>query len=259
MKRKMLSIILAAAMFCTSSALTVSAAEPAAHTVSAAALARASVDEAYVYEAITALKDKYPDGMDWTNDQFYIWNGGGSYIGGFGCVAFAFILSDAAFGNLPSRQCDTLDLSAIRVGDIIRYSEHSVIVLEVHEDHVVVAEGNIAGIVMWGRRVSIGELSGGFDHYLTRYPKDAEAAAAALGDVNEDGDVDAADAANILVAAAAVGAGKDSGFTEQQKKAADVNGSGGFDSQDAANILQYAAAAGSGFKGSLEEFMKTLG
>ncbi len=79
-----------------------------------------------------------------------------------------------------------------------------------------------------------------------------------LGDVDEDGDVDAADAANILVAAAAVGAGKDSGFTEQQKKVADVNGSGGFDSQDAANILQYAAAAGSGFKGSLEEFMKTL-
>ncbi len=79
-----------------------------------------------------------------------------------------------------------------------------------------------------------------------------------LGDVNEDGDVDATDAANILVAAAAVGAGGDSGFTETQAKNADVNGDGTFNSQDAANVLQYAAAAGSGFEGSLEEFMKTL-
>ncbi len=79
-----------------------------------------------------------------------------------------------------------------------------------------------------------------------------------LGDVNEDGDVDATDAAKILVAAAAVGAGGDSGFTETQAKNADVNGDGTFNSQDAANVLQYAAAAGSGFEGSLEDFIMTL-
>lgn len=79
-----------------------------------------------------------------------------------------------------------------------------------------------------------------------------------LGDVDEDGDVDAADAANILVAAAAVGAGGESGLSEQQKKNADVNGNGGFDSTDAAYVLQYAAAAGAGYSGTINDFMASL-
>lgn len=79
-----------------------------------------------------------------------------------------------------------------------------------------------------------------------------------LGDVDEDGDVDAADAANILVAAAAVGAGGESGLTEQQQKNADVNGNGGFDSTDAAYVLQYAAAAGAGYSGTINDFMASL-
>ena len=67
-----------------------------------------------VYEAMIALKDteEYKEGTPWTNDEpysgsnGYYWKGGlldGKRICAVGCVAFAFILSDEAFGDLPSR------------------------------------------------------------------------------------------------------------------------------------------------------------
>ena len=68
-----------------------------------------------VYGAMIALKDQeaYKEGTPWTNDEpysdskgYYHWNGGtidGKNISAVGCVAFAFILSDAAFGSLPNR------------------------------------------------------------------------------------------------------------------------------------------------------------
>lgn len=391
MKQKLLSAVLAAAVFCTAAIPAVSASEERSlqnvPTVSDAPLAQAAFDETSVYNAMIALQDEYPDGMEWTNDNFYIWNGGGPYSGGYGCVAFAFILSDAAFGDLPARQVNTLDLSVIRVGDIIRYSGHSVIVLEVHEDYVVVAEGNINSSVMWGRKVSLDEMSGGFEHYLTRYPEEEETTESAetettaettttaveitttettttetterslrgygfglekvsdpykmtyalgeeldltglvvnglfqiiysdnttetevvmenidhdlltvtgfdssvagectvqiscdyaygddiltsrtsiyikivdskvanLGDVDINGVVDAADAADLLVAAAAIGAGNDSGLNETQTANADVDGNGVLDATDAAWILRYAAYIGAGGDAAMEEF-----
>ncbi len=79
-----------------------------------------------------------------------------------------------------------------------------------------------------------------------------------LGDVDEDGDADATDAAHILVASAVVGAGGESGLTAQQEKNADVDQNGSFDSMDAAYVLQYAAAAGAGYSGTIEDFMASL-
>lgn len=79
-----------------------------------------------------------------------------------------------------------------------------------------------------------------------------------LGDVDEDGNVNAVDAANILVAAATVGAGGDITWTDTQKKNADVDGNGSFNSTDAAYILMYAAEVGAGYTGSIEEFMASL-
>lgn len=263
MKRKLLSALLAAAVFCTAAIPAVSASEERSvqnmqnvQTVSDTPLARAALDETSVYNAMIALKDEYPDGMEWTNDNFYHWNGGGPYSGGYGCVAFAFILSDAAFGDLPARQVDTLDLSVIRVGDIIRYSGHSVIVLEVHEDSVIVAEGNINSSVMWGREITLGEMSGGFEHYLTRYPEEEETTEpeTSLGDVDVNGVVDASDAGDLLVAAAAIGAGNDSGLDAAQTANADVDGNGVLDATDAAWILRYAAYIGAGGNITMEEF-----
>ena len=78
------------------------------------------------------------------------------------------------------------------------------------------------------------------------------------GDVNADKRIDAADAAAILVAAAAMGAGEASGLTETQETLADVNQDGVCDASDAAYILQYAAYAGAGGGRTLEEFLAAL-
>lgn len=67
-----------------------------------------------------------------------------------------------------------------------------------------------------------------------------------LGDIDGTGTVNASDAANVLIAAAAIGASKDPGLTDAQKKAADVNSDGSINATDAAIILQYAAYVGAG-------------
>lgn len=78
-----------------------------------------------------------------------------------------------------------------------------------------------------------------------------------LGDIDGSGTVNASDAANVLIAAAAIGAGKDSGLTAAQKKAADVNGDGSINATDAAIILQYAAAVGAGQKNvKIQDFIR---
>ena len=78
-----------------------------------------------------------------------------------------------------------------------------------------------------------------------------------LGDVNDDGSINAKDANEVLIAAARIGTGKASGLTETQQKAADVDQDGNINAEDAAWILRYAAAAGTTSSPSmLEEFME---
>ena len=67
-----------------------------------------------------------------------------------------------------------------------------------------------------------------------------------LGDVNGDTTINASDAANVLIASAAAGAGGELGLTEAQIKAADVNNDTTVNASDAAIILIYAAAVGAG-------------
>ncbi len=125
---------------------------------------------AKVYKAMIAMKSSYPEGMRWTNDNYYQWKGG-IYSGGYGCAGFAFALSDAAFGSLPART--HTDFSNIRVGDIVRmnYNAHSVIVLEVKSNGVVVAEGNFNESVHWGREISNQEIKQTGTYVMTRYPQ----------------------------------------------------------------------------------------
>ncbi len=145
-----------------------------------------------VYKAMIALKDQdaYKEGTPWTNDEpysaakgYYHWKGGtlgGANISAVGCVAFAFILSDAAFGGLPARMyaAGAFTYEDIKVGDILRVNNdaHTVIVLEVADVGVVVAEGNIStgdhkGKVHWGRSISKEEVMRSTSHYITRYPE----------------------------------------------------------------------------------------
>lgn len=130
---------------------------------------KVSLDADQVYQSIIALEDKYPEGTNWTNDNYYAWKGG-IYSGGYGCAGFAMRLSDEAFGDLPARKYT--NVNNVRVGDILRINNntHSVIVLTVNEDGTVtLAEGNYNSIVHWGREIDLSSC--GFAYGLTRYPQ----------------------------------------------------------------------------------------
>ena len=76
-----------------------------------------------------------------------------------------------------------------------------------------------------------------------------------LGDVNADRIINASDAAQVLIAAARLGAGTDPGLTEVQAADADVNGDSKINASDAAVILIYAAAVGAGKEvGDIRDF-----
>ena len=146
MKRRILSIVLIVALFIPCIPLI-----PAAR---AADVICPSPSE--VYNTLMSFKEKegYTEGTPWddNNHSYNSWKGGqifGAFPLATGCVAFAFELSDAAFGNLPARTMNRgqFTLSDVRPGDILRVNNnsHSVIVLQVNEHGVVIAEGNNSG------------------------------------------------------------------------------------------------------------------
>ena len=53
------------------------------HGIGLSAAGTTSAVESQVYETIIAQKAVFPEGMHWTNDNYYGWKGG-TYIGGFG-------------------------------------------------------------------------------------------------------------------------------------------------------------------------------
>lgn len=136
------------------------------------------------YEIMIALKDEYPEGTPWTNftpygsegplGDSYLWKGGPVYGGSraVGCMAFAFVLSDAVFGNLPSRATTNFTFEDVKVGDILRVrnNSHSVIVLQKSAGGIVVAEGNYNKTVHWGRVMSVAEVEAS-TFVVTRYPE----------------------------------------------------------------------------------------
>lgn len=124
-------------------------------------------EEKRVYELIIGLKSTYPEGTNWTNDISYQFKGA-NYIG-YGCAAFSFLASDTAFGNAPIHEHN--DYTKIRVGDILRINNdtHSVIVLEVHDNYVVIAEGNYNKSVHWGRILTNNELANKLNYVWSRY------------------------------------------------------------------------------------------
>lgn len=136
-----------------------------------------------VYEAMIALKDqdRYKERAPWTNETHsYTWKGGtaGGIAGSSaGCVAFAYELSDAAFGSLPARMTSTVNFSDVKVGDILRVNNdtHTVIVIRVGSGGVIIAEGNYhegdsGGFVHWGRSMTKADVEAA-SHYITRYPE----------------------------------------------------------------------------------------
>lgn len=142
--------------------------QTASDTQTSAKQDAAQVSAGQIYQALIAQKKVYPEGTPWTNANYVGWKGG-TYSGGYGCAGFAFALSDAAFGDAPAKI--HYDYDNIRVGDILRinHDTHSVIVLEVKESSVVVAEGNYNSSVHWGRELQKTSLPGEGNYIMTRY------------------------------------------------------------------------------------------
>ena len=149
------------------------------------------------YKTLIAFKDKdgYKEGDSWTNEDHpnYKWNGGpleGNVTTGAGCVAFAFELSDAAFGALPARMTRPVQLSDVKVGDILRVDggAHTVIVLQVTSEGVIIAEGNYNGTVHWERPMSKAEVERA-DALITRYPEGYDPDDSSSNDPTASGDI----------------------------------------------------------------------
>lgn len=127
--------------------------------------------EQEAYNIMIGMKASYPEGMTYTNDNFYQWNGG-IWYGGYGCAGFCFMLSDQIFGNTMCRQIYDVSIADLHVGDFLRVNgdQHSVSILEVHDDYVVLAEGNYGGKIHWGRNYTAREVADA-DYLVTRYPE----------------------------------------------------------------------------------------
>ena len=133
-----------------------------------------------VYRKMIAMKEEYPEGRHWTNNDSYVLyytdpeSGYETSYYGYGCVGFAFIVSSAAFGELPLRTLEAGEFTydQLRVGDMprINHDTHTVIILEKYDDHVVIAEGNYNSSVHWGRTLTREQVMKA-DYVWTRYPE----------------------------------------------------------------------------------------
>ena len=129
-----------------------------------------AITEANVHAAILAMKSQYPEGMHWTNDNTYL--SMNFMINGHGCAAYALLISDGVFGDLPVQPAHH-NVDKIRVGDILRINNdtHSVVVLEVRPNSVIVTEGNYNHSIHWGREIPKSKLrSDPQFEVLSRYP-----------------------------------------------------------------------------------------
>lgn len=145
-------------------------AQPETPSVSGPTLANGSAVTTENIQAILyGLKAQYPEGRSWTNANSYYCRALNTM--GYGCAAYAFICSDAVFGSLPVTARHS-DFSRVRVGDILRVNNdsHSVVVLEVRPDSVVVTEGNYNSSIHWGRVLTRQNLLSGNFVAVSRYP-----------------------------------------------------------------------------------------
>ena len=132
-----------------------------------------TADTTAIYNMLISFKSKYPEGTPFDNSVGYSWscpyNGSVIFYADSGCAAFASELSHAAFGRKDFVKMYNITIADVRVGDILRINNnHSVIVLEVHADHVVIAEANYGGAVHWGRKLTASQVADA-TYLISRY------------------------------------------------------------------------------------------
>jgi len=99
-----------------------------------------------------------------TCNHYYCPNG----ILGYQCYGFAWKMSDLVYGR-NAKIKNFKSFEKCKMGDVIRYRGHSVIITEKHKNYVVVGECNYGNtcMILWGRKVYKTELKGA--KYSRRY------------------------------------------------------------------------------------------
>ena len=141
---------------------------PPAATVAGFLANGKEITDENIREILNGLRDGYPEGTVWNLGTYYSSDGLG--FRGVGCAAFAAMCTDEVWGDNPGTRYEGFE--SIRVGDILRvkHNSHSVVVLEVLADSVIVTEGNYEGVVHWDRELTRAYLEGGNFFGTTRYP-----------------------------------------------------------------------------------------
>ena len=78
---------------------------------------------------------------------------------GLQCYGFAWKMSDLIYGK-NAKIKNHKSFKQAKMGDVIRYNGHSVIILEKHKDYILAGECNVGGTCMiyWGRKITKSEL-----------------------------------------------------------------------------------------------------
>lgn len=125
--------------------------------------------QAEAKKILNTFKTKYPTGTPWGGEKSYPWILNRNIMA-TACSAFTSELSDAVFGDLPVYHHS--DYEAIKIGDILRvnFGDHEVIVIDITDKGVVVAEGNYNGKVHWGAVYDKERFVNSGGNVQTRYP-----------------------------------------------------------------------------------------
>lgn len=143
-----------------------------------------------VVRKFNSLQKKFPDGKYWNHKGKLNWDSNTvtnkpcvhygalasscnyylcpNGVKGYQCYGFAWKMSDLIYGR-KAKIKNFRSFSKCRMGDVIRYSGHSVIIMEKHSSYIVVGECNAGNtcIISWGREVTQSELAGAV--YSRRY------------------------------------------------------------------------------------------
>ena len=186
-----------------------------------------------VQRKLAAMEDIYYVGYPWNDYTSYTSSVFGTNSA---CVGFAYMMSDAAFDDLPYRTLysGSYTYEDIHVGDLLWVDggmSHMVVIIEKYDDHILVAEGNywkpgFSGYgVNWRRSKTKQQVMSEYRIRITRYPVHL------AGDVSGNKLIDEWDAACLLRYLTGERSGQDT-------VSADANSDSTVNCADAAFILQ---------------------
>ncbi len=131
-----------------------------------------TLTEENVQATIRALRDTYPTGTLYRAPYVPIDPFNRPYSNCDHCAGWAMKCSDAAFGDLPYRRVNNPRWEEIRVGDLVQYDGHVVVVLNKTDEYISVTESGNNNKVRWGGQYFKWWLEEQSGYALrTRYPQ----------------------------------------------------------------------------------------